>query len=71
MEDFKESQGNWNSGRKYCCQDIKCKIYISDGNTCRKDFDFVIKVCYCSPNLVALNERELSVRWLWCCDVTS
>lgn len=39
MEDFKESQGNWNSGRKYCCQNTKCKIYISGGNTFRKDFD--------------------------------
>jgi hypothetical protein len=69
MEDFKEDQGNCNSGRKYCCQNIKCKIYFSDANTRRKDF--VTQVCYCSPSLAALNERELSVRWLWCCDLTS
>jgi hypothetical protein len=41
MEDFIGSRGNCNNGRKYSCQNIKCKIYILDGNTCRKDFDFV------------------------------
>jgi len=59
MEDFIGSQGNCNNGRNYGYQNKKCKIYISDGNTCRKEFDFVTKVCYCSPSLVALNEREL------------
>jgi hypothetical protein len=49
MEDFKESQGSWNNGTKYCCQKIKFKIYISDGNTCRKDFDFVTKYVTVPP----------------------